>query len=80
MRILSGHWKLSVPRGSTVHKQVKMGFQWKKVPNKGCVFLGESKNGFVISDHTDRFFTTKKKPEDSIRIIYHYNGTSSCSS
>ena len=44
----------------------------------GGVFLGESKNGFVISDHTDS--SLPKKLKILKRIIYHDNGMSSCSS
>ena len=44
----------------------------------GGVFLGESKNGFVISDHTDSSLPKKLKIRK--RIIYHDNGMSSCSS
>ena len=41
-------------------------------------FLGESKNGFVISDHADSSLLKKQKIRK--RIIYHDNGMSSCSS
>ena len=44
----------------------------------GCVFLGESKKGFVISDPTDSSLPKKRKIRK--RIIYHDNGMSSCSS
>ena len=44
--------------------------------SKGCVFWGESKNGFVISYG---FFVNKKRKIRK-RIIYHDNGMSSCSS
>ena len=41
-------------------------------------FLGESKNGFLISDHTDSSLPKKRKIRK--RIICHDNGMSSCSS
>ena len=46
--------------------------------SKGCVFWGESKNGFVISDHTDSSLPKKRMIRK--RIIYHDNGISPCSS
>ena len=42
------------------------------------IFLGESKNGFLISDHTDSSLPKKRKIRK--RIICHDNGMSSCSS
>lgn len=50
--------------------------------NLGCVFLGESKTGFVISDHMDSSLPKKRKSDPKIRkrFIYHDNGMSSCSS
>ena len=34
--------------------------------NKGCFFLGESKNGFVISDHSDH--GASKKPKNPVTM------------
>ena len=40
------------------------------------VFLGESKNRFVISDHMDS--SLPKQGKIGKRIIYHDNGMSKC--
>ena len=44
--------------------------------NLGYVFLGESKNGFVISDHMDSPLPKKWKIRK--RFIYHDSNMSSC--
>ena len=47
----------------------------ERINNKGRVFWRESKNGFVISDHTDYLLPKKRKIRK--RIIYPNNGMSS---
>ena len=69
-------WFLS--RGETgVLREKHLGAN-ERINNKRSVFWGESKNGFVITDHTNSLLP--KNRQSRKRIIYHDNGMSSCSS
>ena len=66
--------------GQNTSRENRLGASRKSTSyeSKGGFFLGESKNGFVISDHKDSSLPKKRKIRK--RIVYHDNGMSSCSS